>query len=412
MRTVELSKASARRLAITRQRLAGPREADDLDGLREVTRALRCLQLDPIDVVARSHELVLWSRVGGFDRADLDTLMWEERWLFEYWAHAASLVLTEDYRLHRGLMRRYPQGRTPYGKRLVSWIEANTELREHILSTLEEGPRPTSGFEDRSVVPWKSGGWTTGRNVERMLDVLWTQGVVTVAGRQGRRRQWALAEGRLPEWVDRTELSDTEVVSLSVEHALRALGAARAGHVADHFIRGRYPDLERVLDGLVADGRVVTARVEGEDEPWYVHTDVLPLLDGLDSDTWQPRTTLLSPFDNLICDRGRTETLWDFHFRNEMYVPKDKRRFGYYVLPILDGDRLVGRLAPRMDRRRGVLTIENVFAEEHADAEPGARIAHAVTELAAFAGATEVEYTGEVPRVWRGVLVDAHVPAR
>lgn len=410
MRSVDLSKASVRRLAITCQRLAGPRASSDPDGLRDVLRSLRCLQLDPINVVARSHELVLWSRVGAYDRADFDTLVWEDRWLFEYWAHAASMVLTEDYQLHQGMMRHYPLGLTAYGKRLIAWNEANGELRRHVLSRLEEGPRPTGGFEDRSVVGWESGGWTTGRNVERMLDLLWTQGAVMVSGRRGRQRLWDLADRCLPEWADRSELPDTEVVSRSAEHALRALGAARPRDVEQHFTRGRYPGLEQTLKQLVADGRVVPARVEGDGGPWYVHADVLPLLDVIEGAGWGPRTTLLSPFDNLVCDRDRTELLWDFRFRNEMYVPKAKRKFGYYVLPVLDGDRLVGRLAPRLDRRRGVLGIENVFAEEDAAEEAGPRIAGAVAGLAGFAGATAVEYTGAVPAVWRGALRGGHLP--
>lgn len=180
-----------------------PRPSPGTDGLREVLGALRCLQLDPVGVVASSHELVLWSRVGAFERADLDRPRWEERWLFDYWAHAASIVLTEDHALHHLMMRRYPRGASDHGKRLVAWIEANALLREHILQRLTgQGPMPTDQFEDLSVAPWESTGWTAGRNVERMLDVLWTQGRVMVAGRTGRRRHWDLAERCLPKVVE------------------------------------------------------------------------------------------------------------------------------------------------------------------------------------------------------------------
>ncbi|MEU0240710.1 crosslink repair DNA glycosylase YcaQ family protein [Nocardiopsis sp. NPDC006198] len=430
MRPLDLDRRTVRRLAITRQRLAGPRPAADADGLREVLRALRCLQLDPVAVVARSHLLVLWSRVGRFDRADLDALLWDERWLFEYWAHAASIVLTEDYALHRGLMRRYPRGVSAYGRRLVAWVEANAELREHVLQRLEDkGPLPVGGFEDRSALPWESGGWTKGRNVERMLDLLWTQGRVMVAGREGGKRLWDLAERCLPERTDRTELPDADIVSLSAEHALRALGAGRARDVANHFVRDRYDALPEALERLVADGRAVRARVEGADpgEPWFVHADVLPLLETVGGEAWGPRTVLLSPFDNLLCDRERTELLWGFRFRTEMYVPKARREFGYYVLPVLHGDRLVGRIAPRFDRRRGVLDLENVYAEpgaagvraagpdagagpspdpasaeEVADAAEG--VAGAVADLAGFLGAREVVCSGAVPAPWREAL--------
>ena len=170
--------------------------------MRRVLRGLRVLQLDPVNVVARSHLLVLWSRLGAFDRADLDTLLWRERWLFEYWAHAASIVLTEDYPIHRAMMRRY--GVSVENSRLRDWVAANEDFRRYVLERLRDaGPLPGGAIEDRAAVSWTSTGWTNGRNVERMLDTLWKQGVVTVAGRDGLRRLWGLAE--FPEAEDLPE---------------------------------------------------------------------------------------------------------------------------------------------------------------------------------------------------------------
>jgi uncharacterized protein YcaQ len=357
--------------------------AAGLDGLRQVLRGLRVLQLDPVNVVARSHLLVLWSRLGVFDRADLDTLLWRERWLFEYWAHAASIVLTEDYPIHRAMMRQYG---VADNSRMRGWLEANEDFRRYVLARLRDaGPLPGGAIEDRAAVSWTSTGWTNGRNVERMLDTLWKQGVVTVAGRDGLRRLWGLAEFPVAE-----DLPEPDVVSRAAEHALRALGVARARDVERHFTIGRYPglDLERA-----PWARPVT--VEGGSEQWWAHRDVLGLLD----EEWRPRTTLLSPFDNLICDRDRTERLWGFTYRNEIYVPKHKRRYGSYVMPVLAGERLVGRVAPRMDRRRGVLVVEGVFAEESAAALPEGvlpegSVAAALGSLAAFAGGGSVSYTG------------------
>ena len=144
------------------------------------------------------------------------------------------------------------------------------------------------------------------------------------------------------------------MVTRAAEHALRALGVARARDVERHFTIGRYPGLD-----LERSRWARPVRVEGGNEQWWAHRDVLALLD----DQWQPRITLLSPFDNLICDRDRAERLWGFAYRNEMYVPKHKRHFGCYVMPVLAGERLIGRVSPRMDRRRGVLVVEGVFAE-------------------------------------------------
>jgi uncharacterized protein YcaQ len=216
-----------------------------------------------------------------------------------------------------------------------------------------------------------------------MLDILWKQGLVTVAGRDGLRRQWSLAG--FPEV---GELPREEVVARAAGHALRALGVARARDVERHFTIGRYPglDLERM-------DWARPVRVEGGGEQWWVHRDALGLLD----EEWRPRTTLLSPFDNLICDRDRTERLWDFAYRNEMYVPKHKRRFGCYVMPVLAGERLIGRVAPRMDRKRGELVVEGVFAEDAcAGSMAAAPVAAAIESLASFAGAGSVRYAGPV----------------
>ncbi len=377
-----LSLGEARRLAVRSQYLGGPPPAPGIDGMRQVLRGLRVLQLDPVNVVARSHLLVLWSRLGGFDRDDLDTLLWRERWLFEYWAHAASIVLTEDYPIHRVMMRAHRAAAD--NEQRHAWLAANEEFRRYVLDRLRDaGPLPGEAIEDRAAVSWTSTGWTNGRNVERMLDFLWKQGVVTVAGRDGLRRLWGLAD--FPPAAD---LPREELVTLAAGHALRALGVARARDVERHFTIGRHPGLD-----LVHASWARPVRVEGGGEQWWVHRDALGLLD----EEWRPQTTLLSPFDNLICDRDRTERLWDFVYRNEIYVPKHKRRFGSYVMPVLAGERLIGRVAPRMDRKRGEFLIEGVFAEEgSAGSMADAPVTAAIESLASFAGAGSVRYAGPV----------------
>ncbi|HWD43107.1 MAG TPA: crosslink repair DNA glycosylase YcaQ family protein, partial [Actinomycetota bacterium] len=193
----------ARRLIVSRQRLAGPLPAGPAgpEAIMDVATDLASLQLDPIGVVARSHLLVLRSRLGRFDPADLEALLWRDRRLFEYWAHAAAIVCTEDYPVHSLLMRRYPSDRNAHSRRMQAWLAGNQALRRSILRQLRaSGPLPTSAVEDRAETAWQSSGWTAGRNVDRMLDVLWTQGRIMVAGRQGQQRVWDLAERCLPAW--------------------------------------------------------------------------------------------------------------------------------------------------------------------------------------------------------------------
>jgi len=410
-----LTPTLARRLAITRQRLAGQRPTPDSDGILDVVRDLGCLQLDPTNAVARSHLLVLWSRLGHYDTARLDALLWRERRLFEYWAHAASIVPTDDYPIHQVMMRDYGRADTSWGRRIRAWMEENAALRDGILSQLAaQGPLPARAFEDTAVTNWRSTGWTGNRNVDRMLAFLWGQGAIMVAGRAGNQKLWELAERHLPAWASREYLTEREAVRIAVRKSLRALGVARPAHIEQHFIRGRYPDLMDTLSELEAAGELVRVRIAEDDAawpgPWYAHVDDIPLLDRLATDeagAWEPRTTLLSPFDNLLCDRQRTETLFDFSFRLEIYLPRDRRQYGYYVLPILHGDRLIGRVDPLMDRKRGRLVINAVYAEPHAPmtGETARAVASAVEELGAFLGATEVVYSDRVPVGWRGALV-------
>jgi hypothetical protein len=180
-----------------------------------------------------------------------------------------------------------------------------------------------------------------------------------------------------------------------------------------NFVRSRYKGLPSVLKELEAEGRIVRVEVKGEEAegknwrgPWYIHADDLAQLESLRSSDWEGRTTLLSPFDNLICDRLRTELLFDFEFRVEIYVPKEKRQYGYYVLPILHGDRLIGRMDPTMDRKANRLNINAVYAEPGAPAthSTGRAVAAAVQELATFLGAKEIAYTDQVPDAWRKAL--------
>ncbi len=383
---LSMSVDTARRLAVMKQRLAGPRLPPTADGLLEMSRSVRCLQLDPINAVSRSHTLVAFSRVGPYDPALLDQLLFEDKQWFEYWAHAASIVLTEDYPLHSDLMRRYVRGDTPWEKRVRAWVHDNQGLHDAILADLRtHGPRLSRQFEVEGLHPegWVSTGWTSGRNVSRMLDFLWTRGDIMVAGRSGGQKVWDLTSRYLPEWTDRTEIEREALTAQAVQHAVRALGVAKPQEIKRHFIRNRYAHFDEVIKRLEADGTLVRAHVHGHGSglrgTWFMHADDVALMEALTRGEWQPRTVLLSPFDNLICDRARTESLWDFEFRIEIYVPKDKRRYGYYVLPILDGDRLVGRIDPVYKRKERRLEVQNVYAEPGApdDAAAGERVAGA-----------------------------------
>ncbi|HEY8801911.1 MAG TPA: crosslink repair DNA glycosylase YcaQ family protein [Candidatus Dormibacteraeota bacterium] len=408
MRTI--SPRSARRLAVAAQRLTMPRPKADRESMLAVIRQLGCLQLDPVSAVTPSHRLVLWSRLGHYEQADLDRLLWEERRLFEYWAHAASIVLIEDYPIHRETMRRYRRAETPWARRVQGWVSENAALRAHVLREIRRrGPLPARVFEDRSAYAWASGGWNSGRSVDRMLAFLWMGGEVMVARRQGGHRWWDLSSRSLPDWTPRQRLTSTAVVYAAAQRSLRALGVARAGDINNHFIRGRYPGLLLALRRLERQGKIIPVAIDGNGTSlpgsWYVHAEDLALLDRIEGGDWQPKTTLLSPFDNLICDRARTRLLFGFDFSLEIYLPAARRRFGYYVLPVLHDDDLVGRIDVAMNRAEERLDLKAVHAEAGVEVDgAGQQVARAAGELASFLGARTVSIPKALPRGWRSAL--------
>jgi uncharacterized protein len=407
---------NARRLAVVKQHLAGKRpNKPDSDDILEVTRNLGCLQLDPISAVAPSHLIVLWSRLGIFDTSELDKLLWSEKKLFEYWAHQASIVLMEDYPLYYYMMRGYPdiflRSLGPVWRtRVKKWLSKNLELRDYVLTELKQrGPLLSRQFEDKTRVKPRGFGWSSWSDVSRMLFHLFFKGEVMVAGRQGKQKLWDLSERFLPSWVPKTELSEEEVEYEAVQRALRALGTANESELNWQFLRGRYRTLKDTLKRLQSDSKIYPIEILdgpiGRGER-YIHTQDLSLLDELDSDRWEPRVSLLSPFDNLFCDRARTKLLFNFDYTIEIYTPETKRKYGYYVLPILYGDKFIGRMDPLMDRKNGKLIVKAVYAEPNApkDEDISREIRDSIGQLSEFLGAKEVVYSRKVPKFWQSHL--------
>jgi uncharacterized protein YcaQ len=386
---VKLSVVEARRLAVLSQRLAGPRAPATAAGLLAIARAIRCIQIDAVGVVgAPTQLLVPFSRVGPYDVRLLDRLQFEDRTLFLYFAHAASLVLTEDFAIHSARMVPYSTRTTSWGKGVADWMLENSALRDQIVGEItKRGPLRSRDFENTARTDWRSSGWTQGRSVNRMLDFLWVEGVLTVSGRAGAERLWELSERWFPGWTPRDPLAPEERDDLAVEHALRALGPATPQHIQLHFIRGSHRDLDGSLSRLTRSGAVLPVDVAGLKGTWHVHRDTLPLLE----QPWRPRTVLLSPFDNLIADRRRTALLFGFDYTIEIYVPAAKRKRGYYAMPILAGDRLAGTVDSRYERASRRLIVNKVALE------PGEKmttsIRRAVSELGRFVGAKEVAFT-------------------
>ena len=381
---IELSLPEARQLAVAAQLLDGRAPTT----VTEVVRALGSVQVDPVAAVARAERMVLFSRLGPYDTAELAAAL-DRGEVFEYWAH---IVPTSDYGIHRESMRRYPRGDLTRSRYIREWLAANASFRRYVLREIRRrGPLLSRDLDDRAAVPWQTGGWNDGKSVGRMLDILWFRGEIAIAGREGNERVWDAAERRLPR--DEPRWASREVARAVVEGGLRRKGIARRREFGLQ-LDGVPPGADAAFRSLVRDGTAVPARVTGLDGDWWVHRDVLERGPG------DARTVLLSPFDRLVYDRERTAELFGFRYRLEMYVAPAKREFGYYVLPILRGTQLIGRVDATVDMRAGVLRVDGLWAERGAPSEAGADVAGALRELASWRGAERVEVGRRVPRMW------------
>jgi uncharacterized protein YcaQ len=384
-----LSLQDARRLTILSYQLAGPRPASVLDAVERLTR----VQVDPTAVVERAERLTLFSRVGAYDRDVLRAMLEQPpRKLFEYRAH---LIPVSDMPLQRPAMRRYPREDYTRGSYVAEWLRDNAGFRAYVLSELRRrGPLLSRDLDDRAEVPWQTGGWNDGKNTGRMLEILWNAGEIAIGRREGAQRVWDLFDRVFPDAGE--ELPDPMAAVELLDRQLRVRGLDRTGW-GYGLESAKLPLRDEAEESLRADGVAVPVEVAGLTGEWVAHADALA---ELDAGAWEPRTTLLGPFDPLVADRDRALLLFDFRFKLEIYIPAAKREFGYYVLPILHGDRLIGRIDPVMDRKAGVLGVNAVYAEADAPADAWPAIEAAINELAGWLGASAVTLP-PLPPAWR-----------
>ena len=408
-----ISRQAARRLVVTKQRLGGaaPPPASS-ESILSVVRDLAFVQWDPISIVAPSHELALWARLPSFRPPMLQRLLWDDKRLFEHWMPIASLVLTEDYPLYASLMRRYPESLSgSWGSQrdhARRFLRQHAALRRKILRQLRGGPLTVGQFADHSRTKGRRVEWAPTSDLQQLLYHLLMRGEVMVVGHEGNQNLWGLTGPFLPAWADRKPWTPKRTEQEAAQRAIRALGTATPAEINYYFVRGCYLDLPVTLATLEREGSIHRVVVEGAGprEQRYVHDQDVELLESLDSETWEPRLALLPPFDNMIWSQARALRLFEFNYVREQFLPPEKRRFGTYVLPILWGDRLIGRLDPRYDRTTRTLSINSVHAEPGAptDRETGDALAHTIVGLGEFLGAARIVYGRRVPRAWAPAL--------
>ena len=356
---LELTLRQARRIAVRAQLLDLPRPND----LVAVVEQLTYLKVDPTAAVAPNADLVLWSRLGsGYRPADLQHAIEHDRDLFEWDGLIRPMDALPLYLAGADEVPRNAKGR--------EWFEDNEPFRQDILDLLADaGPLLSRDIPDTSLVPWPSTGWTNNRNVTQMLEILLRRGEVAISHRKGRERFWDLAERVYPPF---DAIGYAEALRERDRRRLRALGIARATgtELPVEPVTVGEAGVEAVVDGVPGSWRVDEAQLDRLDEPF------------------EGRTALISPLDMLVYDRKRMELLWDFEYVLEMYKPAKDRRWGFFALPILHHDRLVGKVDVVADRKKRVYVVNAVHEDEPFSPSLRAAVEAELEELAAWQGLT------------------------
>jgi uncharacterized protein YcaQ len=385
--------AEARRIALAAQGFGVARpEAPESGHFKKLSRRLGVIQIDSVNVLARAHYLPAFSRLGAYDTELLHQAAYagRRRHLFEYWAHEASYVPVEYYPLLRWRMERAAVGSDIYGG-LAGIARERPDYVERIYDQVRQrGPISAGELEaEAEAAPRQgSGGWWGWSDGKRALEYLFWAGRITTASRRGFERLYDLTERVLPRAALDAPVPDVaEAQRQLLSIASRALGIAIEPDLRDYF-RLRPEDSKARLAELVEAGRLLPVQVKGWSQPAY-----------LDPAARLPRKvearTLLSPFDPLVFERSRTERLWDFHYRIEIYTPEAKRVYGYYVLPFLLGEKLVARVDLKADRPNRTLLVHAAHIEGHADpAMVAPELCAALGEMAGWLGLERIELGG------------------
>jgi uncharacterized protein YcaQ len=364
-----LTRIEARRIAVRAQLLDAARPADLLTTAEHLTM----LQLDPTAVVAPSADLVVWSRVGNtYQRIALQQALERDRTMFEH--RGQDVAIAPNINMvrptsHLGLyLADMETLRTGPGQ-VRTWLDANAAFERRVLDQLSDsGPLTSREIPDTADVAWTSSGWTHDRNVTQLLEFLASRGIVAVAGRSGKQRVWDLAERVYPAAIEAVPVSEAK--RIRDINRLRSLGIARPKMVGDAGI---------------------PVEVEDTSRTWRLDPDT-------GADDFVGRTAVLSPFDRLIHDRARAEDLFDFEYGIELYKPKAKRRWGYFAMPVLHDDQLVGKVDVAADRGTSCLVIQAAHEDIAFTSAMREGITAELNALAAWLGLDDVRWPGQMVR--------------
>jgi uncharacterized protein YcaQ len=383
-----LTTAQARRIAVAAQGFAEPKPQGQVTRahLRRLISRIQVLQLDSVSVAVRAHYAPVFSRLGPYDREVLERAAWSHtarspRLLVEYWAHEAALMAVDDWPLLRWRMREYTHGRWR-----TEVVKKRQRLADDIVAAIAKHGPSTAGQIEQYVGeerPGKKGPWWDRSDTKWVTEALFSAGVLTTETRVGFARHYDLVENVLPPEVLTREVDDEEAVRELTLRAATALGVGTEPDIRDYFRLS--PKLSKpAIAKLVADGELEPVEVDGWNAPAYLRA-------GQSIPRQDRGTALLCPFDPLIFFRPRVERLFNFHYRIEIYVPRPKRQFGYYVWPFLLDGQLVGRVDLKAERARDALHVVGAFTEDGQDKPHVAKaLAAELRTMASWLGLSEV----------------------
>jgi len=358
MSTTKISLELARRIVLNAQLLA---DTTDLSpgktGVAQVIEKLGYVQIDTINVIERAHHHTLWTRRPDYDPQFLHDLQAKDRRIFEYWGHAASYLPLSDYCFYLPLMHSFQE---PHN----SWERKRFEKYGHLMPSVLERVRQEGPLSSKDFTPppgTKRGTWWDWKPAKVALELLFWRGELMVTERRNFQRVYDLTERVLPPEIDTSQPTQTELGQFLVRRALAAFGLAQPREIYDHIRAAKPSVIAQAITELVESGEVVPIKIENNNGDYYTKPEILEKAHRLQST--QSVLHFLSPFDNLVIHRQRLKHLFGFDYALECYLPTDKRQFGYFTLPILWGEKLVGRLDPKADRVSKKLIIRNLAFE-------------------------------------------------
>ena len=403
----------ARRLFIAKQHLVDGNPVSDFkQRLITLIRDIGYIQWDPVSILAPSHLISIWSRLGRFDISDLEQLLWNDRKIFLHWTPTAVLVSTEDYPIFYSLMKRYPESLgnswASHIKPAKEFLERHADLREVVMATLKSGPADARMFKGIGKKVKSSDGWSSGNEITTLLYHLHMCGEVMVSGHNANQNLWSLTDAFLPSWAEKKELSIQELESLTALRSLKALGVGSEYDINRYFVRGRYIQLSSTLEQLQDSSKIVNVKIDGErrGRKSYIRSEDIKLLESLEKGVYEGHLRLISPFDNILSNRERAKTMFNFEYTLEQFLSVEKRKYGTYVLPILFGDRLVGRIDASLEKNLHQLNVNSIYAEPGYESNPDipSKLVEVIQELADFLNAEKVSYGKRLPEGWARFL--------